>query len=117
VQQNILPPSEFSTTSEMTFTVPVGKRLVIETVSFKVESVAPQTVLAGFAAKSGGIFNQYFVPLTTTSFGPLSYHQAVQSVKVYADSDSPVWGAIRLSSGSTGATVWFTVSGYLVDMP
>jgi len=117
VFENIPAGSQFSTTSLMTITVPVGKRFVIETFTCRIETVTPQTVLGGFAARTNNYVNEYFSPLTGTPFGPLTYFETSTPVKAYADAGSDVWAYFRLSSPASGASVRCTFAGYLVDMP
>jgi hypothetical protein len=114
----IIPAGQtFGGSPDLEFTVPAGKVLVIESVSFKVETQADQSVIAAFAAYSGNVATDYFVPLAVTPLAGLHYHQAAASFKVYADGGRPVWGAVRLSHNVSGAAVWFSVAGHLVDAP
>lgn len=110
-------PAGTTASSPIEFTVPAGKCLVIETVSLRVEATPGQEVLGAIAFRSGGIYTDFFIPLSVTTLTGISFHQATQPIKVYADASTPVWGYIRLNTNVSGTVVRFSVSGYLVDVP
>jgi hypothetical protein len=106
-----------SNAPDFTRTVPAGKVLVIETVSMRIETQADQQAIGGFGFRSGGVYNEHYLPLRVTALGGLLYHESIESVKVYADPSTDVWSYVRLNTNVSGTTVRFNFSGYLVDAP
>lgn len=117
VFQTIPAGSQFTTTSLMTVTVPVGKRFVIETFSCQISTVGPQTLLASFVTRTNNHVTEYFVPVTATPFDTSLYFVGTLPVKAYADSGTDLWAYIRLGTAGAAASVRCTFAGYLVDLP
>ncbi len=85
------------------YTVPAGKRLVIENVS------AHMRVLAGAEAE---------VPMVPQgTFGRESHFSATQNMRLYADPNTAVTLSYSRSTTDTTGKVTLGFSGYLVDKP
>lgn len=100
--------------SPISFTIPKGKHLVIETVSVNVDVTSGNSIYAQVDYTTGGIGGNVFLPLaySYTESGYDTY-VATASVRVYADPGSTVRLSTSSPTGSTG-TDFLSVSGYLV---
>ena len=101
----------------MTFNVPAGKILVIETVSMKVEVAAGSNLRAAFATFSGGVASEFYLPMTGTPWGAFQRFQTTQQVRIHADPGAQVWTLVQREGALPGGAAWFNVAGYLVDAP
>jgi hypothetical protein len=105
------------------FTVPSGKRLVIEFVSFTMNWPAGQLTTRAFINVCNASGNacpvSFYVPASfqATEFGGTDFFVASSPTRLYADPGSVVGVAVRrnVTAGTGLATV--AVSGYLVDAP
>jgi hypothetical protein len=112
------------------FTVPVGKRLVIEYVSGNLNAVpscntAPRMELR--TSVGGTTVNHYFSPENTgivdelNGSGPERSYVLSRETRLYADPGSQVLAILHLSAspgcGYTTGDFGLHVSGYLVDIP
>jgi hypothetical protein len=101
----------------MSFNVPAGKILVIETVSMKVELSDGSNVRASFGTVSGGNATEFFLPMTGTPWASFLRFQTTQQVRIHADPGTQVSSIIERNGGFPGGNAWFSVAGYLVDAP
>jgi hypothetical protein len=98
------------------FTVPSGRLLVIETVSFEVFTPPGQRAVEDiFIAQDGvdGIFF-YAVPLAGTFFGN-DIQTGTSAVKLYADPGTTVKVRTTRNIGTGKASASASISGILVD--
>jgi hypothetical protein len=103
------------------FTVPIGKRAVIEAFSGSAEIEAGQVAEAQLSlAELGGLPKDiFFVPPTPPSFltgGLVPGTSWGQQVRLYADPLTQIVGQAS-RGGSAPFSVRFFISGYLVDVP
>ena len=99
------------------FTVPTGKRAVIEYFSGSAIMSAGQVLSAGLQTIPNGL--HHLVPTTPPAPNGTFPIQWGQQVRLYADGGSNVSGE-AVSSGSGGSAGFnseFIISGYLVDVP
>jgi hypothetical protein len=99
-----------------TFSIPTGKRLVIEYVTLFSILPSGQTwtdLLVGTAI-DGTTVTHHFGPLQSTAAGRFASDKAV---RLYHDSTHPFVFAGGRSSTAGEARIDLTVSGYLVDLP
>ena len=121
-QKSIIAPSmpSGSAITDVTFTVPDGKRLVLEFASINGGVPSGQTLTAYLQTHVGDEFNAIF-PIVMTqvgSFGNLNVFHASQPIKLYADRGTTVrCAAIRTGTADNASAVGFTLAGYLVDVP
>jgi hypothetical protein len=105
------------------FTVPSGKRLVIEFVSFSMTWPAGQVTTRAFInvcnASGNSCPASFYLPASfqATEFGGSEFFVASSPTRLYADPGTVVSAAVRrnVTAGTGLATV--AVSGYLVDVP
>lgn len=110
-----------NTATQLTlFTVPQGKRLVIEFVSF--QGVVPQGQRISHCRLNTIVGNEIFnmFPVMTQLpdyvFGEAAFG-ASQTVKLYADQNTSVRVYFIRSGVSGTATLNASISGYLIDVP
>ena len=108
-------PSEPSGT--VAFDVPEGKRLVIETITFRVTVPAGQAVFAGF--NIGGALGALTTQAQGT-FGGSDIFQGTHPIKLRVDgaaapNEVSIFFGRNFATGD--ATIQATVSGYLVPLP
>jgi hypothetical protein len=102
------------------FTVPAGKRLVIESVSVQADLPTGQNMLsAAVQALVNGKLQDYFMAPTFTGLERLNLHRhyvASQQTTVYADAGTTVSVfAIRDSIATDGGHFNVSVQGHLID--
>jgi hypothetical protein len=100
--------------SALVYTVPSGKRLVIETVGCLIELPPGQTGSMSILLTLNGQQTIYFLPATLIGNNGWA---ATQSVRLYADSGTIVELTINRSSNSGDGSGSASFSGYLVNMP
>ena len=121
-QKTVIAPSipSGSAITDVTFSVPDGKRLVLEFASINGGVPSGQTLTAFLQTHVGDEFNAIF-PIVMTpvgSFGTLNVFHASQPIKLYADRGTMVrCAAIRSGTTDNASAVVFTLAGYLVDVP
>ena len=103
------------------YTVPAGKRLVIEYASMEANIPEGQITQLRVTTVAGGVPSGHRLPLSAPSvtFGSGGGHltSVGQQVRLYADpGTSVVVVSLRTSNVGT-ATFRFTISGHLVDVP
>lgn len=98
-------------------TVPDGKRLVIQTVSMYLSGqlLSGNTYQAFVEPTTGGTTQLYFLPTTTRNGG--FYVGEIQNTTLYADPGTTVSFLPVRNTTNGEDSVYFTVSGYLVNVP
>jgi hypothetical protein len=100
--------------------VPAGKRFVVQTVSFFVETNPGIRVVDGFLSGTvNGIGNSINMAVPFTAPGPFStdFSTAAQELRFYVDGNSgPLLCEVELSIPSP-ASMTCSANGYLVDLP
>lgn len=106
------------------YTVPAGKRLVVETVSYQVTFDATQ-FLYSLAFGTDDTSTQYLrisapnvfvvAPGPPTVFGGNKYYSASQSLRFYIDEGQVLAAGMEHGPSNTNYSHIFAFSGYLVD--
>ena len=100
------------------YTVPAGKRLVIENVSAHMRVLAGAFVRVSVHTSVGGTFSEAEVPMVPQgTFGRESHFSATQNMRLYADPNTAVTLSYSRSTTDTTGKVTLGFSGYLVDKP
>ncbi|MBA3354685.1 MAG: hypothetical protein H0U18_01850 [Pyrinomonadaceae bacterium] len=102
---------------ETIYTVPAGKRLVIEYASMAAEIPVGQVASWNISTFVGGRLERNRFPQTSpaVAFNNVSATEAGQQVRIYADPGTNVEAGGIPNSGS--GSFYFTISGHLVDVP
>ncbi len=111
-----LDPSQLG--GAVTFTVPAGKRLVIEFASMEVVLAQGRVALAGLTTVVNGVNGSHWLNFTSAGPAggfPISYI-ASQEVRIYADPGTQVLFNFLDDIGGDGV-MHASISGYLVDVP
>ena len=105
------------TSASAMFTVPAGKRLVIETVSLLIFLPSGQNFDSVSIATSvgGQTVNYSLFPSPIPQSGTVSLYGVTQPLKIYADAGTQVVAAILRPIASGDGTLNLVISGYLVD--
>jgi hypothetical protein len=101
------------------FTVPAGKRLVIEEASVRATLFGGVSQAMVFLRSSGGGFGGHYVPLTSLGildgFGTVLVGTEV--LNGYADAGTGVDASVTLNTaGGSGGRIEVTLAGHLVDL-
>jgi hypothetical protein len=111
------------------YTVPAGKRLVIEYASMSVCILPGQSATLGVTTTTGGKTVTHFLNGTPPAVGPGTFAIGCngalpsssvatgQQVKIYADAGSSVFLEADRSNTVGNAGFSISISGYLVDVP
>ena len=106
------------------YTVPEGKRLVIEYASMKVTLSEGQSAILGILTTLNGELVTHYFPQTQPALAPNpgispsgNYVSAGQQVRIYADSGTNVSFQVDRTSNTGTFVIIVSMSGYLVDMP
>jgi len=100
------------------YTVPAGKRLVIENVSAHMRVLAGAFVRVSLHTSVGGAASEAEVPMVPQgTFGRESHFSATQNMRLYADPNTAVTLSYSRSTTDTTGKVTLGFSGYLVDKP
>ncbi len=100
------------------YTVPAGKRLVIENVSAHMRVLAGAFVRVSVHTSVGGAASEAEVPMVPQgTFGRESHFSATQNMRLYADPNTAVTLSYSRSTTDTTGKVTLGFSGYLVDKP
>lgn len=100
-----------SGTFSIFYTVPAGKRLVIEYINL-FSNVPSDPDLYTLALQTGGMITVFsLVPNGSPYVG------ASQKVVLYAEDSSPVTGFFQYNGSNSAPQIYVTLSGYLVDVP
>jgi hypothetical protein len=105
--------------SDTVYTVPAGKRLIVEYASITANIPPGKVARWRLFANNGGQQVELNFPLTQPPviFGVLSQSTAGQQVRLYADAGSEVRMNGTTSDNGTPSNYIFSISGYLVDVP
>jgi hypothetical protein len=95
------------------FTVPEGKRLVIEFASFSVDIPTGQQVLE-FRIQTRRV-GHLLVPSSTGAFFGSDHFVASQDLRLYADGGTTVQLVGRRGTNTGAGVMYAAVSGYLID--
>jgi hypothetical protein len=101
----------------VTFDVPAGKLLVIETVSVG-ETLAPgQKPFALMQAYTDGLFNPFFLPQTYifTDGIPTDHYGSIHTPRIYADPGTTITVFFQRDQTTGGGAGGGTISGYFID--
>ena len=99
------------------FTVPTGKRLVIEQISCQVGLTQGQAMAFSVQTTVNGIFaaHRFILDLSPVGGGAYAHYWFVDRlVRIYADAGTTVSVDVPNTLGGDGAG-WSTISGYLMD--
>ena len=100
------------------FSIPVGKRLIIETISVRASLPTGQALQASFSGIGAETFTLFLPMSLQGTFGPNDVYVTTQKVRLIIDRRLiPVLGVDVLRSGAGAATFHATVAGYLEDQP
>ena len=96
--------------------VPLGKRLVIQTVSYYVaQAAAGEVYHTSILPLSGGTLSPYALPAVTPDGAPLP--GVTQSMTLYADPETILFWSVWRSTSVGKRSVELVVCGYLIDVP
>jgi hypothetical protein len=95
------------------YTVPMGKRAVIEYVSGKANGSGSFDVAPSLQTMTGGVTVEHELTSSTAPRGTSTWGQ---QLRLYADPGSSINPSV-FTNPSTNANFTFTISGYLVDVP
>jgi hypothetical protein len=100
--------------AQLSFPVPLGKRLVIETVSVRVQVGAGQRAGALFMTTLGAASSHYAVPLSPQgSLGKGESFAATLPVRAYAGPGTSVWFKVERTAPGESDGGFITLSGVL----
>lgn len=109
------------------FSVPRGKRLILETATFDIQLPSPQQVIAPEVRVTGaGATVEFPVVVQTEGTIPVlvngqaqnqTQYSGSQHISFVADSGTDVFFSVVRSANSQAVTGIFNVAGYLVDTP
>lgn len=102
------------------FAVPAGKRLVIESVSVRVDldsADSPDSI--GLQTTAAGFNNLHYILVSKqgSSSNGRSTYVGTHSFRVYADPETVIGLLVARNNSGATAIATLTVSGYLVDVP
>ena len=107
-----------TSTAVNVYTVPAGKRLVIENVSAHMRVLAGAFVVVSVHTSVGGAASEAEVPMVYQgTFGREAHFSATQNMRLYADPNTAVTISYSRSTTDTTGKVTLGFSGYLVDKP
>jgi hypothetical protein len=110
-QATLFPHSSTSNESTDSFTVPAGKRLVIEYYSSQPQDLSGGAAGMVLTTTAGGAFVQYIVYVNANTT-----NQVNQTVRIYADPNSTV-EAFAFNANAASSAGFVTVSGHFVNVP
>jgi hypothetical protein len=115
---NLAPTESFG---EATFTVPAGKRIVVEYASLRASLPPGQTVFVNIVTTTAG--QSAFHPVLISDqgmYGVLHLVGASHQTRIYADPGTTItvqFGRDPSAGAPGGANFFMTLSGYRVDVP
>ena len=113
-----LNEGEFNAGDPVSITVPSGKRLVIEYVSFIGLIPTGQKLRVRVDAHAGGSASHHLTLSNEGSFqGGKEDYKASQLVRIYGDPETDVMFGVARNNGTGTCSFNISVSGYLVDVP
>jgi hypothetical protein len=107
-------------------TIPAGKRLVIETISFSGQVTSGEmgylgiNVMAGAGTAAGATFASHLIPMVklTTGFPSGDYNGGTRDCRIYADAGSKVNVGYNRGGSLTGdESISVSITGYYVNLP
>ena len=111
-----LDPGEFS--DAVSFTVPAGKRFVVEQASAVADMPTGQRVSANVTTTGGGLNGRSWLALASQgAISGFDRYTTTQPTRMYADASTTVSFQASRSDASSSASLNFSVTGYLVDTP
>lgn len=110
-QATLFPHSATSSQATDSFTVPQGKRLVIEYYSSQAQDLSGPAGLV-LTTTAGGNFVEYIVYVNGSTS-----NQVNQTARIYADPGSTVQAFAFNAGAATSCAGLLTVSGHLVNVP
>ena len=114
--------SDFSSTNRIEtgthYTVPTGKRLVIEVISGKIAVASATRIRSVVTTRtSGGTMNTHLLWLLQSVEGTQNVYAATHSVRLYADAGTKVDITTTRSNLADSGGTSYSFSGHLVNMP
>jgi len=113
-----------NTQSDKEFTVPAGKRLVIESISLEAKINKGEHPEVFLTLTSGGKFSIHFLPVSfagsDNSSLPKDYYMGLHATRFFADGGTKVGVVgrpIYTTSGVNTSEIDMSISGHLVQMP
>lgn len=110
-QATLFPHSSSSNEATDNFTVPAGKRLVIEYYSSQPQDLSGAAAGMVLTTTAGGTFVQYIIYVNA-----VTTNQVNQTARIYADPGSTVT-AFAFNVNANSCAGFVTVSGHLVNVP
>jgi hypothetical protein len=112
-----MAPGVFNMGDTLAIVVPAGKRLVIETVSAIVTTIAGQNVRIRADAYALGMFGAHHLTVSPEPWQSEVDHKGIQSLRMYADPGSTVYIRVARDQGAGTAEVNASISGHLINVP
>ena len=103
--------------SQLLYTVPSGKRLVIEYFSFDIDVPPGETITRTMLRPDPGFDNLIAIPHFTGNGSAGAIWQSSQLVKYYAEAGQQIFALVFRDSTVGVANGRATMAGYLVDVP
>lgn len=110
-QATLFPHSSTTNEATDTFTVPAGKRLVIEYYSSQPQDLSGGAAGMVLTTTAGGTFVQYIVYVNANTT-----NQVNQTTRIYADPGTTV-EAFAFNANANSCAGFVSVSGHLVNVP
>jgi len=102
----------------ISFTVPVGKRLVLEQASAIAVAPVGQRVTLNVATTGGGLNGRAWFEMTQQgTFSGFERFTMTQPLRMYADAGRDVTFQAMRSDSTASMTLNISITGYLVDTP
>lgn len=100
------------------FTVPSGKRLVIEFATAICNVPSGQQCRLGILESESGVLVKHDLAVSDHQLWPVTHlHTATQPMRIYIEPSGSVFVFGRRSDGTGTGTLDFSLSGYFVDVP
>ena len=112
-----MAPGVFNMGDTLAVVVPAGKRLVIETASAIVTTVAGQNVRIRVDANALGFFAAHHLTVSQEPWQSEIDHKGIQSLRMYANAGTTVYIRVSRDQGAGTANVNASISGHLINMP
>lgn len=107
----------FSMGNTLAITVPLGKRLVVETVSAIVTTNAGQNVRIRADAQAPEAFAAHHLTVSREAWQGLTDHKSIQSLRMYATAGTRVFIRVSRDQALGVANVNASISGHLITQP
>ena len=112
-----MAPGVFNMGDTLAVVVPAGKRLVIETASAIVTTLAGQNVRIRVDANALGFFAAHHLTVSQEPWAGEIDHKGIQSLRMYANAGTTVYIRVSRDQGAGIANVNASISGHLINMP